>query len=484
MPPMRRVFLAVAASLATVAAALSSPAPASAETPTPVRHACKAPLTDWECGTLSVPRDWFDRSNPDTFGIEYAVHRASEHRVGTLTLNPGGPGSGALDIAGLLMEVVPARITRHFDIVLWDPRGIGRSGPGLAHCPAPAQMPDMPATGPVDWSAVATTYLRENSAANIACYQANLGIAPYLGTEYVVRDLDALRRALGVRKWTYWGMSYGTRIGMVYARKYPTHLRALLLDGSVAPNDSIAQLSAGMGASQQASLTVVASLIGKETAARLTRVIRALNHRTYTDADGITMTRWSFLSSVFALARDNAELPDIIAMVNEAYDALFASKAQSATARAQAEPDFGRLYNTRFVNCADYADRPTAEQVGAWAQGSVQTGTMWAGHLTVHVPGWCAGLPAFAHPVPRITRPIRLNHPPIVLNAMGDPGTPWVWARQMATAFRGSSLITYAGTAHVLYGGTPSACVNDPVTTYLMTLRRPGDLTCPFTPGR
>jgi hypothetical protein len=70
-----------------------------------------------------------------------------------------------------------------------------------------------------------------------------------------------------------------------------------------------------------------------------------------------------------------------------------------------------------------------------------------------------------------------------VLNATGDPATPWVWARQMATYFQGSSLITYDGVGHVLYGITPSRCVNDAVTEYLMRLERPGELMCPYAAG-
>lgn len=489
---MKRRGIAIIVAGVTMTVGLSAPAQvtSASEVLTSSRvtldwHDCGATLDGWECGTLTVPRDWFDRSNPQTFGIEFAVHRASGHRVGSLTMNPGGPGGPSLEVAEMLMGSTPARIKRHFDVVLWDPRGVGRSGPFLANCPLPPQMADLPATGPVDWEEIVPPYLAANAEANRACLEANADLAPYLGTQYVVRDLEALRGALGIEKWTYWGMSYGTRIGLLYAQLYPTRVRALLLDGSVAPNDSISQIAAGMGATQAQTLTVLASLMGKGAASRLTRVIRALNHRTYTDEMGTVVTRWDFLFGLLLAARDNDTLPDAIRMINEAFGALFGTRERRLeTTSPLREPDYGRLYTLRFVNCADYGDRPTSTQVSEWAASSSVTGTAWAGHLTSQVPAWCAGLPAFPHPMPRVTRPLRLPQPPVVLNSRGDPGTPWLWARQMATAFRGSSLITYEGTAHVIYGGTRSRCVNAPVTAYLLRLERPGNRVCGFVPGR
>lgn len=445
-------------------------------------HECAKSIVEWACGTLTVPRDWFSASNSDTFGIEFAVHRATARRVGTLTLNPGGPGGASLRISNLLMGLVPNRIKRHFDIVLWDPRGVGSSGPFLADCALPPGEPSVPAAGAVDWPAVAEDFLAESAAANAACLQANAALAPYLGTQYVVRDLEALRHALGVRKWTYWGMSYGTRIGLLYAQLYPTRLRALLLDGSVSPNSSIAQISAGMGAAHQETLAVLASMLGKKTAARMYRVIRALDRRVYVDAGGREVTRWEFLFGLFQGARDQAALPDVAATINEVFEGLFGTSSSRHRVAPAQEFDYGRLYTLRFVNCADYADRPSAQEVGWWAESSAEIGTVWAGQLATVFAGYCAGLPAFTHPMPHVSRPIKLAHGPVVLNAAGDPSTPWAWARTMATYLRGSSLITYEGTAHVLYGATSSKCVNAAVTTYLMTLRSPGDITCPAAP--
>lgn len=485
---MRRRLLAAAAALAIACGVLTGPATAQEQ---PERRAaseartsldwsrCEFPdLKGWRCGTLAVPMDWFNRSNPETAEIAFAVHRASGERRGTLTLNPGGPGSSSLLISATLMRALPAKIKRHFDIVLWDPRGVGLSRPIPTDCTTPPVFfAGIPATGPIDWAAVTEAFLSENAEANRQCFEANRDIAPYLGTEYVVRDLEALRRELGVTRWTYWGVSYGTRVGLVYAQRYPERLRATVLDGAVQPNSSIAELAAVNGASHQAALDVLAANIGRVHGTRMYRVISALNHRTYVDAGGDEVTRAIFLQDMFTAAMSEVEIPLAIARIDEAYAALF-----GAPRTARAEVDYGSFFSRRFVMCGDFADRPTAEQAAAWASASAAIGTARAGQLTLTWVSWCAGLPAFDHPVSRLARPLRLATPPVVLNASGDPATPWVWAREMATYFQGASLITYEGVGHGLYGMTPSRCVNDAITAYFMRLERPGQLTCPYVP--
>ena len=464
---------------AAQAAAVPSATPSYALKPGP----CPLPtLKGWECSTLDVPMDWFDLANPDRANIAVAVHRATGERRGTLTLNPGGPGSSSILISDVIMKVLPATVKRHFDIVLWDPRGIGLSTPVPAGCTTnPTALPVIPATGPIDWSSVTQEYLATQQAANEQCYEANLDLAPYLGTQFVVRDLEALRQELDVSRWTYWGMSYGTRIGLLYAQLYPSRIRALLLDGSVQPNSSLADLATSRGATLEAALAMLGASMGKVRSARMYRVIDALNLRTYVDAEGRTVTRESFLTEMVSAAGSQELIPYAVEFVDSAYAALFGS-ARSVTARAD-QVDYGFNYSRRFVNCGDYRDRPSAAQAAATAETSAESGTVRAGQLALVWLGWCAGLPPAKHPVSRVRSPITLANPPVVLNALGDPATPWVWARQMANYFRGASLITYEGVGHVLYGNTPSRCVNGAVTAYLMRLKVPGDLTCPYAPS-
>lgn len=458
---------------------VSSAGPAYSLTSRP----CPLPtLKGWQCSMLDVPMNWFDSANPDRANVAVAVHRATGERRGSLTLNPGGPGSSSILISDVIMKALPASVKRHFDIVIWDPRGIGLSTPAPTGCTTnPTALPAIPVTGPIDWGSVAAEFLETQGAANQQCYEANPEVAPYLGTQFVVRDLGALRQALDVPRWTYWGMSYGTRIGLLYAQLYPSRLRALLLDGSVQPNSSLADLATSRGATLEAALALLGASMGKVRLARMYQVIDALNLRTYVDADGRTITRELFLTEMVSAAGAQELVPYAIDLINSAHYALF-GPARSVTSRAD-EADQGFQYSRRFVNCGDYRDRPSVAQAATIAETSAESGTVRAGQLALVWIGWCAGLPPAEHPVMRVRAPLALANPPVVLNALGDPATPWVWARQMANYFRGASLITYDGVGHVLYGNTPSRCVNNAVTAYLTRLQSPGNLTCRYVPS-
>lgn len=439
--------------------------------PTP----CPLPsIKAWECSTLSVPMDWFDMSNPDRANIAVAVHRATGERRGTLTLNPGGPGSSSILIADVLMKALPAPVTRHFDIVLWDARGVGLSTPVPTGCTTPITSPEIPETGPVDWSAVAEDFLMRAAEGNRQCYAANPDLAPYLGTQYVVRDLEALRTALGVRQWSYWGMSYGTQIGLLYAQLYPSRLRATVLDGAVQPGLTIPSAAASRGTAYQAALAMLGASIGPVHALRMNRVIRALNTRTYVDADGVEVTRTTFLETMFAAAGSQELIPDAVAMIDEAWRSLFGAP------RGREAIDYGYFYARSFVLCGDTIRRDSIAEAAASAQASAAIGTVNAGSLSLQWSASCAGLAPGSRPVTRVRTPITLPTPPVIVNALGDPATPWVWAREMTSVFRGASFITYNGVGHVIYGNTPSRCVNDAVTAYLLRLSRPGDITCDY----
>lgn len=475
--------LALAAGLlaptAVAAAAPPTAGPRAAQAGALTPTECPLPLMEgWQCSTLDVPIDWFDPANPDRAQLAVAVMRASGERRGTLTLNPGGPGSSSILINDVLLKALPASVKRHFDIVLWDARGVGLSTPVPTGCTVPLTSPVIPATGPVDWSAVAEDFLTRAAEGNRQCYDANPDLAPYLGAQYVVRDLEALRKALGVRQWSYWGMSYGTQIGLLYAQLYPSRLRATVLDGAVQPGLSIPSAAASRGTSYQAALALLGASIGPVHALRMNRVIRALNTRTYVDADGDEVTRVGFLQTMFAAAGSQALIPAAVAKIDEAWRALFASP------RGREATDYGYFYSRSFILCGDMVERDSLEEAADAARTSATIGTVNAGALSLQWTASCAGLPPGSHPVTRVRTPITLPNPPVVLNALGDPATPWVWAREMTSAFRGASFITYGGVGHVIYGFTPSRCVNDAVTAYLVRLTRPGDLTCPYVPSR
>ena len=448
----------------------------------------------FECGTLTVPLDWDNLANPANAEIALTVKRATGKSRGFLSFNPGGPGESGMASAPGIWELLPRQVQQRFDWVGWDPRGIGLSQPQLSGCldaeaQARAVPYEPPATGPVDWQAYTETYVAAMAPELAACLELNKDVAPYLGTYYVIRDLEAMRAALGAPRWNFWGMSYGTRIGYRYAREYPDKVRTLILDGSWSPNLTVSTWMGGSTWSWATVQQVFASIHGKEMGARLQRVIDGLDERTIVE-DGDEFTRWNILPEIFTNISYQAAYPDILAVIRAVDEAL---KGDASAADKIAKPlralqkrsaqDGSSAYSIYYINCRDLAGYPTVNQIARAAYVANANQSVFAGQTAMQKGAFCAGLPEdFTYGYEPLNEPLTLPTPPVVINSLGDTRTEYVLGRTMANFMAGSSLITYDGTQHVSYLQTPSTCINAAVTRYLLQRIQPGPLLCPYAP--
>ncbi|MFZ4510769.1 MAG: alpha/beta fold hydrolase [Candidatus Nanopelagicales bacterium] len=446
-----------------------------------------------ECGRLDVPIDWAQPDDPRRASIAFAVHRATGKRIGTYTYNPGGPGTGGMDVLEFLLTggpygpsgALPASIQRHFDIVAWDPRGVAGSTPQLQGCDGTATFGELPQAGPVDWSAVATAYADSLGTTLRQCLEANPDLAPYLGTHYVIRDLDALRQALGVQQWTYNGVSYGTTVGLAYAREYPSRLRAMVLDGVAPTNQTQLQQASTMAWAWSTMLRVFAGTFPAGLSAKINRVITSLDEGPL-DLRGEPYPRFAenlygldgLISGLWGQGRYQSKREQFVAL-----DAA-ARERGPVPGPVSPLPALQRPIDpvVSFVLCADRPDRPTVAQAAAIAETAASAGLTVAGTHAIERGLWCSGLPPIGVPIDASSEPVQLANSAVVVNATGDPKTPWLRARVGASLVQGARLISYTGTQHGVYRRVGSTCVDDPITRYLMTLRLPaGDLACPFT---
>lgn len=170
----------------------------------------------WECGRVDVA---MNPDDPDgglpPVSLAVTRHRATGDRFGTIVVNPGGPGAPGLPLAWSLRPNLPAALLRGFDIVSWDPRGIGQSTPAIG-CPADA-LPD-------DEDYIAR------------CVETTGPLSAFLAAPYSVADMEELRAALGEDRLDYLGYSYGSILGAGYAARYPEHVGSFVLDGATDPD--------------------------------------------------------------------------------------------------------------------------------------------------------------------------------------------------------------------------------------------------------
>jgi pimeloyl-ACP methyl ester carboxylesterase len=240
--PSVKILAVTAATLAAVSACssasqgLSASASTTAQTHGALHWApCPAEGPGVECAMLSVPLNYAD---PSGRHIQLALDMVpatapKSQQQGILLVNPGGPGADGLPLASQIADGLSSSVAAQYDIVGFDPRGVGSSVPELS-CDSSFFNGVRPNYVPANAADIAVL---ENRAKMYAadCEQKFGWLLPYMTTEDVARDLDSIRSAFGQDKINYYGFSYGTYIGQVYATMFPDRVRRMVLDSTVDP---------------------------------------------------------------------------------------------------------------------------------------------------------------------------------------------------------------------------------------------------------
>ncbi|MFG2550127.1 alpha/beta hydrolase [Streptomyces sp. NPDC048581] len=234
---------AVLCGAAALMAGTVTAVPAEARAPHTAGTAHAAPLTWKKCGTktyptlqcasLEVP---LDHARPQgrqiTLALSRVPHTAKKYQ-GPLLVNPGGPGGSGLTLAGFVAAALPKAVATQYDVIGFDPRGVGKSKPALDCRPGhfEAVRPDsVPRTESIERA----NLQRAESFAR-ACGEKYADVLPYMNTIAAVHDMDRIRTALGAKQINYFGYSYGTYLGAVYAKLFPERVRRAALDSVVDP---------------------------------------------------------------------------------------------------------------------------------------------------------------------------------------------------------------------------------------------------------
>jgi pimeloyl-ACP methyl ester carboxylesterase len=220
-------------------AVISAPRPGS-----PIQWLpCKAAASDQnripagaECGMLSVPVD-YSKPDGDVAQIAMIRFKATGQKVGSLVVNPGGPGESGVEAAASMAPTLPQSVRERFDLVGFDPRGVANSTPA-AWCNSDEDNDKLRADPTVEYTQEGVDHIEKENKEFVQRCVDKMGkeFLANLGTANVAKDLEAIRTGLGDEKLTYLGYSYGTRIGALYAEAYPDKVRAMILDGAVDPN--------------------------------------------------------------------------------------------------------------------------------------------------------------------------------------------------------------------------------------------------------
>jgi pimeloyl-ACP methyl ester carboxylesterase len=422
----------------TLALAMSVAGPAPGATDRLDWKACGSA----ECATLTLPVDWSHPHGP-TFGLAVARHRATDpaHRTGTLIFGPGGPGDSGVEIVRDKLGRFSADLRQHFDIVGFDPRGVGGSSPLVCSPALLAAAPPPVLTSQADYDAT----LAYNRALWADC-RRNTPVFDHADTASTVRDLDALRAALGERTLTFQGSSYGTLLGEQYAERYPGRVRAIVLESVVdhRPTSTSRFLVEQSWAQQDAFDAFAAATPGQDVRAQYAY---ALTHASISPflVDALTL---KFLKdpNYAALARSLAA-PEAIPVPRPL---------------VVIPPAFCNDWSLPVRDYRDYA--AILRRAGRVAPDLHYGAQVMS--LTM-----CLGWP---RPVadPQHTLHVHTKTPLLLINSRHDPATGINWAESVQRQLgRDGVLVVYEGAGHGAYGLSP--CIRQVTDAYLISLTVP-----------
>ncbi len=437
----------------------------------------------FSCTTLRVPLDY---AHPRADQLRIAVIKrpaSSKRRIGSLVINPGGPGASGVAYARFADEVVSTAVRDRFDVVGFDPRGVGGSSP--IRC-VPGRDLDAFLAAPPAPRTAADVRVAVHAAKRLAagCGKRAGTLLRHVGTLDAARDIDVLRAALGDAKLTYLGKSYGTYLGAKYAELFPRRIRAAVLDGALDPALSFRQLNAGQGVGFETDLqdflrycgsTGVCGSSAKSSTARLDTLLAGLRNGPLPAPDAPGARRLHLGEAIFGIAAglySTQTWPQLGTAIRAAERGDGSTLLRFSDELADRDADghySNQLEANTAINCLDH---PSARDVSAYARAAAV-----ASRLAPHFgpPLAWGSLTCAFWPVPPTDspHPVRApGAPPIlVVGNVHDPATPYAWAQSLSRQLPGA-LLTYEADGHTAYR-KGSSCIDDAVDTYLLTLRLP-----------
>ncbi|GHJ31209.1 peptidase [Streptomyces hygroscopicus subsp. sporocinereus] len=461
--------------------------------PSVLQGAGEAPGSEWQCATLKAPLDYAD---PKGETIDLAMIRAKAtgpgKRIGSLLFNFGGPGgSGVSSLPGFADDY--AKLRSRYDLVSFDPRGVGESA-GVT-CRSDEEIDASDAVdGTPDDKAEIKAALAESEKYVKGCEKRSGRVLPHVDTVSAARDMDLMRQVLGDDKLSYFGISYGTELGGVYAHLYPKRVGRAVLDAVVDPTEDPEQGALGQAKGFQLALDNylkdcaekgAACPTGGDPAAgtdKIVALLQQLDAKPLPTESGRKLTQDGALSGIAAALYDKESWKYLTLGLQEATRLgkgnLLLAMADSMSGRDENGHYSNISAANAAINCVDDRQRYSVAEVKAQLPRFRKASPVFGEYLAWGLLG-CTGWPVDGT---TDTPDVRAEGaaPILVVGNTGDPATPYEGARKMVQELgEGVGVeVTYKGQGHGAYN-SGNACMTRTVNDYLLDGKVPAEgATC------
>jgi pimeloyl-ACP methyl ester carboxylesterase len=436
---------------------------------------------NYQCSSLLVPINYSDLS-VGTFSLALLRYQAldQDRRIGSLVVNPGGPGSSGIDYAYNAESIVSPEILERFDIVGFDPRGVGDSA--AIKCLSDSETDASFAADPKpDDEAEFALFISDARDYFAKCAENTKHLTDY-STLNSARDLDILRSVLGDQKLNFLGKSYGTYLGTLYAELFPENVGRFVLDGAVDPNRSNREAMLGQAIGFESALNAFISNCLKRSSCSLTgdlptariQIIDLLAKtaiKPLKSKSGREVTESLVLLGIAsALYESDSGWPVLRDAFKEATLGSGESFLTLADQYAGRQENGSYLSNEndalQVISCLDQNESETVSAVKKGAADFSEQAPIFGPYLAY------GGLACRYLPKLSSVEKIKINNlntkPILIVGTTRDPATPYKWAQSLAKIFSSSVLITLDGDGHTGHG-RGSTCVDSTVDRYLLT---------------
>ncbi|GGS91112.1 alpha/beta hydrolase [Streptomyces chromofuscus] len=438
-----------------------------------------APGDEWRCATLKVPLDW---AEPGGRTIDLALIRseaAGDDRIGSMLFNFGGPGGSGVSTLPAYASTASA-LHERYDLVSWDPRGVGASEGVRCRSDEEIQAAEAVDVSP-DTPAEETAYFRDAADFGQGCEESAGELLAHVSTADTARDMDLMRHVLGDAKMHYFGISYGTELGGVYAHLFPKNVGRLVLDAVVDPSADAVGHAKNQTIGFQRALNDYLKATGQDPE-QGTRKIADLLERI--DAEPLPTSSERELTQTLAFTGvvlplySKASWPTLTGALEAAEQgdgSGLLALADSYNERDAAGDYATTTHSQRVISCLDDKQRPTPEEAEKLLPEFERISPVFGPFLGWDTAGWCHEWPvAGQFDTPEVSAPGAA--PILVVGNTGDPATPYEGARRMADELgKGVGvMLTWKGEGHGAYG-SGSDCVDSTINAYALNGTVPKD---------